>query len=617
MPQAEAFSHPTRRTVLKAGFLGAAAALLPAGVRGEEVESHGLSLFGDLKYGPDFKAFFYVRPDAPKGGTFSQQVVQTIYNQNLFTFDNLNIYILKGAGAAGIDMCFATLFSRAWDEMDAMYAYAAQTVQVSADRLTYRFRLRPGLTFHDGSPLTAEDCAWSFTRLKEDGHPYITEPLRFMKEAVAEAPDLVRVTLTPERGRTTPLTVAGLPIFAKAWWTGKDFTKTTLEPILGSGPYKIGRIQAGQSISFERVKDWWGEKLPSQVGSNNFDNQTYVYYQDRAASFIAFSTKNFLFREEYTSLNWATGYDIPPVRDGRIKRETVPDHTASGGQGWLFNTRRPQLADPRVRQAIGMAFDFEWTNKHVMYSLYQRATSIFENSSFKATGKPSPEELAMLEPYRGKVPDAVFGEAIVPPVSDGSGFDRNLLRAAGRMLAEAGWTIDNRILKNAKGEPFTIEFLEDDDGLYKHTAPFIQNLQRLGIQATFRVVDPSQMQIRTDNFDFDVITQRVSYNSTPADDMRGYYASANANRKGTLNRSGVADPVLDALMDRMGNAGSREELVAACRCFDRVLRAGFYWVPMWYRTERWLAYWDEFEHGDPGAIYELGAMDLWWAKPKT
>ncbi|WP_448150348.1 extracellular solute-binding protein [Labrys miyagiensis] len=607
-------AHPTRRTVLKAGFLGAAAALLPVGARGEEVESHGLSLFGDLKYGPDFKAFGYVRPDAPKGGTFSQQVVQTTYNQNLFTFDNLNMYILKGAGAAGVDMCFATLLARAWDEMDAMYAYAAQSVQVSSDRLTYRFRLRPGLSFHDGSPLTAEDCAWSFMRLKEDGHPYITEPLRYMKEAAAEAPDLVRVTLTPDRGRTTPLTIAGLPIFSKASWAGKDFTRTTLEPILGSGPYRISRVDAGRSISFERVKGWWGETLPSQVGSNNFDTQTYVYYQDRPASFIAFSTKNFLFREEYTSLNWATGYDIPPVRDGRIKRETVPDHTASGAQGWLFNTRRPQFADPRVRQALGMAFDFEWTNKNVMFSLYRRTASIFENSMFKADGKPSPEELAMLEPYHGKVPDTVFGDAIVPPASDGSGFDRTLLRGAGKMLAEAGWTIDNRVLKNAKGEPFTVEFLEDDDGLYKHTAPFIQNLQRLGIQATFRIVDPSQMQIRTDNFDFDVITQRVSYNSTPADDMRAYYASSNAKVKGTLNRSGVADPVLDALMGRMANANSREELVTACRCFDRVLRSGFYWVPMWYRTERWLAYWDEFEHGDPGAIYELGAMDLWWKK---
>ncbi|WP_448950232.1 extracellular solute-binding protein [Labrys neptuniae] len=605
-----------RRTLLKTGFLGAACALLPAGARGQEVESHGLSVFGDLKYGPDFKAFGYARADAPKGGVFSQQVVQGAYNQNLFTFDNLNIYILKGAGAAGVELTFASLLARAWDEMDAMYGYAAQSVRVSADRLTYRFRLRPGLTFHDGSPLTAEDCAWSLMTLKEKGHPYITEPLRPLKEAVAEAPDLLRVTLSPDRGRTTPLLIAELPIFSKAWWAGRDFTKTTLEPILGSGPYKVGRIDAGQSISIERVGNWWGTALPSQIGTNNFDTLTFFYYRERSASFIAFSTRNFLFRQELTSLDWAKSYDIPPVRDGRIKRETVPDHSASGAQGWHFNTRLPKFADPRVRRALGMAFDFEWTNKNVMFSSYKRTASIFENSVFKAVGKPSPAELALLEPFRGKVPEAVFGEAITPPVSDGSGSDRELLRAARALLAEAGWTIQDRVLRNAKGEPFVLEFLEDDDGLYRHTAPYIENLRRLGIDASYRLVDPSQKQLRVDEFNFDVISQRVVFTSTPGEDMRGNFASATANQKASLNRAGVADPVIDALIDKMVEADTREALIAACQCFDRVLRSGYYWVPMWYRDQHWLAYWDEFEHRDPGVIYKLGAQDLWWAKRK-
>lgn len=603
-----------RRTLLKTGFLGAACALLPAGARGEEVESHGLSVFGDLKYGPDFKAFDYVRADAPKGGVFSQQVTQGIYNQNLFTYDNLNIYILRGAGAAGMDLTFATLMARAWDEMDAMYGYAAQAVRVSADRLTYRFRLRPGLTFHDGSPLTAEDCAWSLMTLKEKGHLYIATPLRPLIEAVAEAPDLLRVTLSPERGRTTPLLIAETPIFSKAWWAGRDFAKTTLEPILGSGPYKLARVDAGQSISFERVRDWWGAALPSQIGSHNFDTLTFVYHRDRSASFIAFSTRNFLFREELTSLDWAKSYDIPPVRDGRIKRETVPDHSASGAQGWHLNTRLPKFADPRVRQALGMAFDFEWTNKNVMFSSYKRTASIFENSVFKAVGPPSAAELALLEPYRGKVPQAVFGEAILPPVTDGSGTDRDQLRAARDLLAQAGWTLQGQVLRNAKGEAFVMEFLEDDDGLYRHTAPYIQNLRRLGIDASYRLVDPSQKQLRVDEFNFDVIGQRVAFTSTPGEDLRGYYGSAAANQKGSLNRSGVADPVIDAMLDKMVAADSREALIAACRCFDRVLRSGYYWVPMWYRDQHWLAYWDAFEHRDPGVIYKLGAQDLWWAK---
>jgi len=603
-----------RRTLLKAGFLGAACALLPEGARGEAVESHGLSTFGDLKYPADFKAFAYVRPDAPKGGTFSQQLFQTIYNQGFNTFDSLHIYILKGDGAAGMDACFATLLARAWDEPDAMYGYAAQSVAVSADRLAYRFRLRPGLAFHDGSPLTAEDCAWSFNTLKREGHPYITAPLQSFVEAVAEAPDLVRVTLAPTRGRDLPLVVAGLPIFSRAWWSGRDFGQSSLDVPLGSGPYKVARVDPGQSISFTRVKDWWGTDLPSQAGSHNFDTLAYEYYRDRATAFIGFTARNFLFREEANSINWATGYNFPAVKDGRVKRETVPDYTPSGAQGWHFNLRRPKFADPRVRQAIGMAFDFEWTNKSIMFSSYERTTSMFENSPLKATGAPSPEERAVLDQFRGKVPEAVFGPAILPPVSDGSGSDRALLRAAGQMLNEAGWTIVDRVRKNAKGEALTIEFLDDSDALLKHTQPFMQNLGRLGIAATYRIVDAAQFQLRTNNFDYDIIARRVSFDLTPGEALRGYFSSRMASVPGSLNAGGIADPVIDALIDRIIAAQSREELTVLCRVLDRVLRSGYYWVPQWYRDTHWLAYWNVFEHRDPGVIYELGATELWWAK---
>ncbi|PRH88694.1 hypothetical protein C5L14_05575 [Labrys okinawensis] len=605
-----------RRMLLKTGFLGAACALLPAGARGQEVESHGLSTFGDLKYGPGFQKFDYVRADAPKGGAFSQLVYQTGYNQSFNSFDSLHIYVLKGTGAVGMDATFATLMARALDEPDAVYGYAAQSVAVSADRQTYRFRLRPGLSFHDGSALTAEDCAWSFNTLKEKGHPFITEPLRFFKEAVAEAPDIVRVTLLPGRGRSLPLIVAGLPIFSKAWWSSRDFTKSTLEAPLGSGPYKVGKVDVGEAISYERVANWWGEKLPTQIGTNNFDRLTWQYYRDPSVSFIAFGAGNYRFREESSSENWAKGYDIPPVREGRIKREMVPDHTPSGAQGWYFNTRRAKFSDPRVRQALGFVFDFEWVNRNVMYSSYQRTASIFENSPLKAEGKPGPDELALLEPHRGKVPDAVFGEALLPPVSDGSGFDRANLRTALGLLKEAGWSLDNRVLKNAKGEVFTIEFLEESDFLYKITAPFIQNLGRLGIAASFRAVDSSQYQRRTDAFDYDVISRRATYGLTPGEDMRGPFSSRTAAVPGSTNISGIADPVLDALIDAIVAADSRAALVAACRAFDRVLRSGYYWVPMYNRPNHWLAYWDEFEHGDPGVIYDRGIPDLWWPKRK-
>ncbi|MDQ0396138.1 extracellular solute-binding protein [Labrys monachus] len=603
-----------RRTLLKAGFAGAASALLPAGARGAEIESHGLSSFGDLKYPPGFKAFAYVRPDAPKGGVFSQQLSQTIYNQGFNTFDSLHIYILKGDGAAGMDACFATLLARAWDEPDAMYGYAAQSVAVSADRLTYRFRLRPGLSFHDGSPLTAADCAWSFNTLKAQGHPYLGEALRAFVEAVAEAPDLVRVTLAPGRGRDLPLVVAGLPIFSKAWWAGRDFGRSSLDVPLGSGPYKVGRVAPGQAIAFERVTDWWGAALPSQVGSHNFDRLVYEYYRDRASAFLGFTARNFLFREEVNSINWATGYNFPAAKDGRVRRESVPDYTPSGAQGWHFNTRRDKFADPRVRRAIGMALDFEWTNKSIMFSSYQRTTSIFENSPLKATGLPSSEERAILEEFRGKVPEAAFGEAVLPPVSDGSGADRALLQAAGRLLAEAGWTVIDRARRNAKGEALTVEFLDDSDALLKHTQPFIQNLGRLGIAASYRIVDAAQYQLRTDNFDYDVMGRRVSFDLTPGEGMRGYFSSRAAAMPGSLNAAGIADPVVDALIDRIVAAQSRAELTTLCRVLDRVLRAGYYWVPQWFRPNHWLAYWDLFERRDPGVIYMLGATELWWSK---
>jgi microcin C transport system substrate-binding protein len=603
-----------RRTLLKTGFLGAASALLPAGAKGAEVESHGLSTFGDLKYGPDFKAFDYVRADAPKGGAFSRQIFETRYNQGFNTFDSLHIFILKGDGAAGMQDCFASLLARAFDEPDAMYPYAAQSVTVSPDRQTYRFRLRPGLTFHDGSPLTAQDCAWSFNTLKARGHPYIAAPLHSFVEAVAEAPDLVRVTLAPARGRDLPLVIAALPIFSKAWWASRDFSQSSLEVPLGSGPYRVGRVDAGQSISFERVRDWWGENLPSLLGRYNFDMLTYDYYRDPNAAFLGFTTRNFLFREENSSNRWATGYDFPAVKDGRVKRETTRDYTPSGAQGWLFNTRRPQFADPRVRQALGMALDFEWTNKNLMFSSYQRTTSIFENSPLKAMGKPSPEELAVLEPFRGKVSDAVFGEAILPPVTDGSGSDRTVLRDAGRLLHESGWTIDNRVLKNARGEAFTIEFLEDNDLLLSITSAMIQNLGRLGIAANFRIVDAAQYQSRTDKFDFDIISRRISFDLTPGEALRGYFSSQMANVQGSLNSSGIADPVLDTLIDRIIAADSRAELTTMCHAFDRVLRSGYYWIPAWFRPVHWFAYWDVFEHRDSGVIYEIEVPELWWAK---
>ena len=379
-------------------------------------ESHGMSAFGDLKYPPDFRHFDYVDPNASKGGTFSQVGPNRQYNQNFLTFNSLNAFILKGDGAQGMELTFASLMARAADEPDAMYGLAARAVAIAPDGLTYRFFLRPEARFHDGSRILAEDVVFSLTTLKAKGHPIIGQLLRDMT-AVEAAERTVVVHFAEKRGRDVPLFAAGLPIFSRAYYATRPFDETTLDAPLGSGPYKVGRFEVGRYIEYERVRDWWGASLPVSVGQNNFDVVRYEYYRDRDVAFEGFTGKSYLFREEFTSRVWATRYEFPAMRDGRVKREIIPDETPSGAQGWFINIRREKFAHPKLREALIYAFDFEWTNKSLMYGSYQRTHSVFQNSDMMAIGPPSPEELALLEPFRGRVPDEVFGEPFVPPVS--------------------------------------------------------------------------------------------------------------------------------------------------------------------------------------------------------
>src|SRR5580693_3179716 len=422
-------NRPTRRRILTltAGVLSGAAALRAsiAGVSADDtIESHGLSSFGDLAYPPDFAHFNYVNPDAPKGGTFSQIGPDQIYNQNFLTFNSLNTFILKGDAAQGMEMTFASLMVRSGDEPDAMYGLAAEKVRRSADGLTYQFFIRPQAKFHDGTPLTAHDVAFSLNILKEKGHPLISQSLRDFTGAKADDDARVTVIFAPKRARDVPLFVAGLPIFSRAYYATKPFDESTLDVPLGSGAYKVGRFEPGRNIEYERVKDWWGADLPVARGQNNFDTVRFEYYRDRDVGFEGFTAGNYLFREEFTSRTWATRYDFPAIKDGRVKRDVLPDDTPSGAQGWFINTRRQKFADPRLREALDNAFDFEWTNKTIMYGAYERTVSVFQNSDMMANGKPGADEFALLEPFRGRVPDEVFGEPYAPPVSDGSGQDR-------------------------------------------------------------------------------------------------------------------------------------------------------------------------------------------------
>ncbi len=594
---------------------GAAALAISRGAGAEaagEAETHGLSAFGDLKYPADFQHLDYVDPRARKGGVFSQIGPERQYNQSFLTFNSLNSYILKGDGAQGMELTFATLMARAADEPDAVYGLAAQSVRISPDRRVYRFLLRGAAKFHDGTPLTAHDVAFSLSTLKEKGHPIIRHLMRDVEGADAADATTVTVRFTEKRGRHVPLFVATLPIFSRAYYASRPFDESSLEVPLGSGPYRVGRFEPGRFIAYERVKDWWGAELPIARGQNNFDAVRFEYYRDRDVAFEGFTAKNYLFREEFTSRIWATRYDFPALRDGRVKREVLPDDTPSGAQGWFMNTRREKFQDPRLREALIDAFDFEWTNKNIMYGAYERTHSVFQNSDMMAVGKPGAEELALLEPFRAKVPDEVFGEPFVPPVSDGSGQDRTLLRKASQLLQQAGFSVKGGKRVNQRGQPLAIEFLIDEPGLEPHHMPFIKNLGVLGIEATLRIVDPVQYRLRVDQFDFDVTVERFGFSTIPGDSLRSHFSSQAAAIKGTQNLAGMADPVIDALIDEIIAAASRPALVSACRALDRVIRCGRYWIPHWYKPTHWYAYWDVFARPAANPRYARGVPETWW-----
>ncbi len=608
----------TRRAALRSAIGGLATPVFLRPTRGfaspDGPEVHGLSTFGDLALPKDFSHLAYVDPNAPKGGEIVLQITGTSGNQNFETFNTLNIFTLRGDGAAGMQMCFDTLMTGNADEPDALYGLAARAVRVSADKLTYRFMLRKEARFSDGSPLTAEDVVFSILVLadKTKSHPVYWITLSHDLEGVTADGDDVLVRLKPDHSREAILNIAGLPIFSAAFYRKVPFDSVSLEPPFGSGPYKVGAFQQGRYIAFARVADYWAKDLPINVGSNNFDVIRYEYYADRKVAFEGFKAGDFTFHEEFTAAIWAKGYDFPAVAEGRVLKQTIPDAYPTGTQGWFINTRRDKFKDPRIREALGYAFDFKWTNANIMYNAYKRTVSYFQNSPIAATGAPSIEELKILEPFRSKLPPEVFGPVYMPPEADGSGSDRALLRKAFNLLTEAGCKRAGSQLDLPDGSPFQIEFLDSNSALQPHTLPYIRNLRLLGIDASMRTVDPAQYRRRTDNFDFDIITENFSFGLTPGVGMRDVLGSEAAKIPGSRNRSGIADPILDTLIERAIVAPDRESLTVLCRCIDRILRAGHYWVPMWNKSGHTVAFWDLFGWPRQPAKYGLNAVSTWW-----
>jgi len=599
-------------TVARAAFVLAAGLLCTLSVAAPleaSERSHGLSAFGDLAQPEDFQAFAYVNPDAPKGGALS-----LIGWGGVTTFNSLNNYILKGDAAQGLELLFDSLMTRAQDEPDAVYGLIAESAEVADDGKSATFYLRPEAHFSDGTPVTADDVVFSFETLKEKGHPLFSQTLRDVEKAEAIDPATVRYTFKGELVRDLPLTVAELPVFSKAYYTGKAFDETTLESPLGSGPYLVDDFRQGRNITYKRNPDYWAKDLPVNKGRWNLDSIRFEYFRDRTAGMEAFKAGTYDLREEFTSKVWATEYDFPAIRDGRVKKETLPDVAPSGTQGFFINTRRDKFKDKRVREALGLAFDFEWTNRNMFFNLYNRTQSYFENSPMKAEGEPSDAERTLIEGLGVEVDADALGPVATPPVSDGSGRDRASLQRASKLLDEAGWRIKDKKRVNDKGKPLTLEFLTFDPTFERIVAPYVKNLELLGIDARIRRVDPAQYQQRLKDFDFDVTTRRYVMRNTPGVELRSYFGSHAADLGGSLNLAGIKDPAVDALIEKIIGAESREDMKTAAQALDRVLRAGHYWVPHWYKASHSIAYWDKFGRPEIKPKFDRGILDTWWFK---
>lgn len=605
-----------RRDFLALGTAAAAAALLSGKAFASiqtGVKLHGLSAFGDLKYPADFKHFDYVNPDAPKGGQMNFAPPNSALNQSFLTFNTLNSLVLKGDSPPRTELCFDSLMTRALDEPDSVYGLLAESVTLSPDRNGFRISLRPQARFNDGSPLTAEDVVFALKLYKDQGHPNLSNALRHMREAAALDPATVDLTFNGEQSAQNILSVVGMPIVSKAYYTANEFDASTMKPPLGSGPYKIGRVAAGRTVEYERVADYWGRDLAVNRGQNNFDRIRIDFYLDRQAAFEAFKKGDTHFREEFTSRVWATGYDFPALKDGKVVKREFPGEKSPDMQAVALNQRRPQFRDVRVRRAIANCFDFEWIQRVLFFGSYERSQSNFERSDYKAEGLPSPGELALLEPFRAELPPEAFGEPVMQPVSDGSGHDRKLLGAASKLLAGAGWKRAGNFVVNEKGERLQVEMLAEDDGLVRIFSPWAENMKAIGIDASIRQVDSTQYEKRQSDFDFDFNLLHWSIGATPtADGLEILYDSRMANTPGQRNYPGTESPAIDALIQAAGKANSRTELVTALRALDRVLRARLDWIPTYYLANHRVAYWDMFDFPEQKPDFGFPVETLWW-----
>ncbi len=591
--------------VVAIGLLAAPAIGLLA-TRASAEPRHGVAMHGAPKYGPGFANLDYVNPGAPQGGELRLAVTGS--------FDSLHPFIIKGRAAAGRQYVFESLLKRVWDEAFSLYGLIAETVEMPGDRSWVEFKLRDSAHWADGTPITVDDVVFSMETLRDHGRP--NHRLFYSKVASVERPGLrtVRFVFAADNDdRELPLIMGLMPILSKAYFEDVEFGATTLTPLMGSGPYRVASVDAGRSIVYERDANYWGRDLAVNRGQNNFDVVRYEYFRDANVLMEAFKAGEYDLRVEPSAQRWATGYDFPAVRDGNVALETLPNQRPSGMRGFVFNTRRDIFKDVAVREALGYAFDFEWTNENLLQGAYTRTVSYFDNSELASKGVPEGAELALLEAFRGQIAGAIFTAPFVLPATDGTGNLRDNLRAAQGLLRGAGWAVTDGKL-GADGAPMEFEILLVSPSDEKIALAYARNLERLGVTANVRTVDSAQYQSRRTDFDYDMIINRWGISLSPGNEQAFYWGSQAAGEVGSRNYMGVRDPVVDALIEKVTGAADRQGLVDAMRALDRVLLAGHYLIPLYHLKNDRVAYWDRLGHPSVTPVYGF-VLETWWQDP--
>ena len=568
--------------------------------------SHAIAMHGEPKYNKDFLSVEYVSNSAVKGGN--------IVRSSIGNYDTFNPFTLKGNSAAGIGLLYESLTVSSSDEAFTEYGLLAKQIEWPEDRSWVAFTLRDEAVWHDGKKISSDDVVWTFNTLMEKGHPFYKYYYGDVSEVIKISENKVKFTFSTNTNKELPLIVGQLPVLPQHYWEDKNFEETTLDIPIGSGPYKIKSFDAGRSITYELNIDYWAFKnniVPIKVGKDNIGTIRYDYYKDRGVEREAFKSGEIDFFSENTSKEWATGYDINAVEQGLIKKELISHENPQGMQAFAFNTRKEIFKDKRVRKALSYAFDFEWTNKNLFYGAYKRTDSFFENSELASNGLPSKEELAYLNPYMDVLPNEIFNAQYNNPKTDGSGFIRNQLQEATKLIKDAGWSLQNGKLVNSKGEPFEFEILLVSPAFERIVLPFIDNLEKLGIKASLRTIDSSQYQKRIESFDFDMIVFTFSQSLSPGNEQRNFWGSDAADTNGSRNVIGIKNDVIDILIEKLINAKDREDLITITKALDRVLLWNYYVIPQWHISAYRVLYWDIFDQPKKKPKYSLG-FDTWW-----